>query len=47
MLGRVELEDGTLFDDGLIVDPYGDECGELFVEKSVGVDWNLDGDSPA
>lgn len=31
VLGRVEVDDDARsYDDGIHVDPYGDECGEVF-----------------
>ncbi len=39
VLGRVEVDYSGA--KGIHVDPYGDECGELFFEKSGMVGWNL------
>lgn len=45
--GRVEVDDdSSFFAAGLRVGTYGDECGELFFEKSTGVDPKLGRDSP-
>lgn len=39
-------DDAGLYDDGILIDPYGDECGECFFEKGAGAYSKLGTNSP-